>query len=256
MDSDESRAPHAAREPILNAPAGIVWAIALLVGIHAGLDYLDEGDREWWKLAMALIPIRYVGAASELPGGTGAMVWSFVTHQFIHADWTHVGLNCAWLLAFGGAVATRVGIARFTILGIASGVAGAALFLAFRWGELTPMAGASGAVSGLMGAAFRFFFVAIDRGGLAAFRGEPMAIPRMSVRATLADSRVRTMVVFFLVINFVTALAAPLFTSAGGIAWEAHLGGFLFGLLAFAAFDPWHPAMVRPDDAPVGPTLH
>jgi membrane associated rhomboid family serine protease len=256
MDRDSEGAPHGRHEPILNAPAGVVWAIALLVGIHAGLELLDEGSRDWWKLAAAFIPVRYTGSALELPGGSGAAVWSFVTHQFIHADWAHVGLNCAWLLAFGGAVATRIGILRFTLLGIASGIAGACLFLALRWGELTPMAGASGAVSGLMAGSFRFFFAAIDRGGLGAFREAPMSIPRMSIAATLGDGRVRTMVIFFLVINAVTAVAAPLFTSAGGIAWEAHIGGFAFGLLAFAWFDPWRPALMRQYEDPFRPTLH
>lgn len=244
------------REPFLNAPAGVVWAIALLAAIHAGLEFLDEGDRDWWKIAMAFIPIRYVGGAPELPGGAGAAIWTFVTHQFIHADWAHLGLNSAWLLAFGGAVATRIGVLRFTLLGIASGIAGACLFLALRWGELTPMAGASGAVSGLMAGSFRFFFPAIDRGGIDAFRESPMSIPRMSIAATLRDRRVRAMVIFFLAINAVSAVAAPLFTSAGGIAWEAHIGGFAFGLLAFAWFDPWRPEMMAEFDAPFRPRLH
>lgn len=241
---------------MLNAPAGVLWAIGLVVAIHAALELTSEGTRDWLKLAFAFIPARYSGSALELPGGTAASGWSFVTHQLVHADWAHIGLNCAWLLAFGGAVAARVGMVRFAGLGLASGVAGACLFLIVRWGEFTPMAGASGAVSGLMGAAFRFFFSAIDLGGLHTFRDMPRAIPRMTLSQTLADRRIQATIAFWLVLNLLTALAAPLFTSAGGIAWEAHIGGFAFGLLAFGFFDPPFPKIEPNRDEPVHPTLH
>lgn len=244
------------REPILNAPAGVVWAIGVLILIHGALDLMSEDQREWWQGALAFIPARYTANTLDIPGGAGAAIWSFVTHQFIHADWTHLGLNSAWLLAFGGAVASRIGTARFAALGIASGIAGACLFLAFRWGEPTAMAGASGAVSGLMGGAFRFFYSAIDLGGLHLFREAPRAIPRMSLAETFADRRIQFTIGFWVLLNFLTALAAPLLTSAGGIAWEAHLGGFAFGLLAFALFDPPHRRIVPAPTDDFRRTLH
>lgn len=239
--------PHAEREPVrepmLNAPASIVWVIGLLVAIHAGLDLLDENRRAWWKLTLAFIPSRYSERAFPFTDDIdGAALWSFVTHQFIHADWPHVGLNCAWLLAFGGVVAKRIGMLRFATLGLTSGIAGAVLFLLFQWGEPTPMAGASGAVSGLMGAAFRFFFVATDASGVHAARNVSERVPRMSLRATLSDPRIRLFVAIWLFLNFASALAAPYLTDAGGIAWEAHLGGFAFGLFMFGLFDPQNPA--------------
>ena len=226
---------------MLNAPAGIVWTLALLIAIHAGLDLLDDGQREWWKLALAFIPARSSEVGPIFAGDPPeAAIWSFVTHQFIHADWAHVGLNCAWLLAFGGAVAARVGMVRFALLGLASGIAGACLFLLLHWNEAVPMAGASGAVSGLMGGACRFFFAALDLGGLHAFRDAPGLVPRMSLRQTFADRRIRMLLGVWVALNFATAIAAPYLTSTGGgIAWEAHLGGFVFGLFTFALFDPF-----------------
>jgi membrane associated rhomboid family serine protease len=252
---------------MLNVPASVVWAIAILVGVHVALGTLSDvrtvrgvpSDREWWQYVLAFIPSRYTGDGTAFPGDPpGAAVWSFVTHQLVHADWIHLGINCAWLLAFGGAIAARIGMMRFAALGLASGIAGALLFLVLRLGELTPMAGASGAVSGLMGAAFRFFFSAMDLGGLHRFRDVPRLVPRMSLAATVRDRRAQLAVGFFIVVNALTALGAQYITSAGGIAWEAHLGGFFFGLCAFAAFDPPAPRVMPLDEdrLPPPPTLH
>lgn len=242
------------REPVFNVPAAVVALLVSMVAVHGGLALLSERQQAEITLALAFIPARFAGFAAELPGGTGATVWSFLTHQFVHGDAAHLLLNSAWLLAFGGAVAQRVGNLRFMGVALLSGLAGALLFLAMRYGELVPMVGASGAVSGLMGAAFRFFFAALDRGGFEAYRHDPGAIPRQSLGAMLRDRRAVTAIAIFALINALMAFAAPLFTSAGGIAWEAHLGGFLFGLLTFAIFDPPRRAL-RPTQV-WPPTLH
>jgi len=227
------------------------------VALHLALERVS--DVGWWQYTLAFVPARYApGAVTFASDPSGAAIWSFLTHQLVHADWTHLLMNCAWLLAFGGAVAARVGMTRFAVLGLASGVAGALLFLVFRWGEVTPMAGASGAVSGLMGAAFRFFFSAIDLGGPHQFRDQPGLVPRMSLIETLTDRRIQFTIGAFLLINALAAFGAQYITSAGGIAWEAHLGGFFFGLLAFALFDPPPPRLVRfdPDEELQPPTMH
>lgn len=256
MTSD--RQPGGRSEPMLNAPAGIVWTLALLIAIHAGLDVLADSQREWWMLVLAFIPARLSEGGPMFVGDPpGAAVWSFVTHQFIHADWAHVGFNCAWLLAFGGAVAARVGMVRFALLGLASGIAGACLFLLLHWGDAVPMAGASGAVSGLMGGTCRFFFSAMDLGGLHAFRDVPGLVPRMSLRKTFADRRIRMLLGVWVVLNFATAIAAPYITSTGAvIAWEAHLGGFMFGLFSFALFDPFRKSGPGGPQSAERPLLH
>jgi membrane associated rhomboid family serine protease len=227
------------REPILNAPAAVVWAIVLLLAIHAAFGFLEEGRSERLQLALVFIPARYTTSLPLYPGDpSNAYLWSFLTHQFVHADWTHVGLNAAWLLAFGGAVATRVGVLRFTLLALLSGVAGAGLFLMLNWGQLAPMAGASGAVSGLMGAAMRFYFVEPAVVPATAAPHAPVALPRMTLAETFKDGRARQFIAIWLVLNLATALIVPLVTAIPGIAWEAHLGGFLFGLFTFALFEP------------------
>lgn len=226
------------REPIFNIPPSVVVAIAVLAAVHVGLQLLPAQDANWTTLALAFIPARYGGMAEELPGGAEAAVTSFATYQLVHADITHLLVNAAWLLAFGGAVARRIGAMRFFVFATLCGAAGALLFLLLRWGELVPVVGASGAVSGLMAAALRFFFGAADRGDLGQLQSAPDTVPLIGLAETLTNRRILTVVGVWIVINFVMAMAVPESVSAGGIAWEVHLGGFIVGLLTFGAFDP------------------
>lgn len=239
-------------EPIFNAPTAVVASIGLLIAVHVLLwAVLPESTAVSILSHLAFIPYRYAHLGESL-WEVGASLWTFVTHMLLHGDYTHLGLNCAWLLVFGGAVAMRVGTWRFLALGILSGIAGALVFLLMRFGDPVPMIGASGAVSGLMGGAMRFFFPAIDRGGFELFRLRPRSIPLATVAESLADRRMQITIAVIVAINAVMALAASAFTSADGIAWQAHLGGFLFGFLLFQYFEP--PG--RPKLEIVRPTLH
>ncbi len=226
------------REPIFNIPPSVLAALAVLAAVHIVLQILPEQDANWATLALAFIPARYGGMAGELPGGSEAAVASFATYQLVHADITHLLVNAAWLLAFGGAVARRIGALRFFVFAGLCGAAGALLFLLLRWGELVPVVGASGAVSGLMAAALRFFFGAADRGDLGQLQNAPDTVPLIGLAETLTNRRILTVVAVWIVINFVMAMAVPESVAAGGIAWEVHLGGFVVGLLTFGAFDP------------------
>jgi membrane associated rhomboid family serine protease len=226
------------RDRIFNAPPVVVALLGLLVLVHIVLSILPEPLWADAVTTLALIPARYSGFADAIPGGRIAAATSLVTHLFVHGDIPHLLLNAAWLLAFGSAVASRIGTPRFLLFALLSGLAGALTFVAVRFGENTIMVGASGALAGLMGGAFRFLFSAFDDGGADAFRGDQRQIRRMSLAELFGDRRAQLAIGFWIVLNFVTALIAPWITSAGGIAWEAHLGGFLFGLLAFGLFDP------------------
>lgn len=236
------------RERIFNAPPVVVVLLGLLVLIHVALALLPEHQWSQVVTILALIPARYTGYADVIPGGWIAAVTSPVTHMFVHGDLSHLVINAAWLLAFGSAVASRLGTARFLLFALLSGLSGALTFILLHAGD-SSMIGASGALAGLMGGAFRFLFSAFDDGGADAFRGDQRLIRRMSLGELFRDRRAQLAIGFWVVLNFVTALIAPWITSAGGIAWEAHLGGFLFGLLAFGFFDP-------PAPTPPPPTLH
>ena len=78
-------------------------------------------------LTFAFIPARYgtdlvVGGA--LPGGFGADLWTFFTYAFLHADLLHLGVNLAWLLPFGTALARRFGTWRYVAFMLVVAAAG------------------------------------------------------------------------------------------------------------------------------------
>ena len=229
------------REPIFNVPAAVVVVLALLVVVHVALAQVTDVDDEHLIWVLAFVPARYVGFADQIPGGPLASWTSFVTHQLVHGDITHLAINCAWLLVFGSPVARHIGGGRFFIFALVCGIAGALFFMLVRWGEAVPMVGASGAISGLMGAGFRLLLPAIDNGEFHEMRESPRSVRLATLAECFRSRRLMLAVVAFVIVNFVIAFAAPVVTDAAGIAWEAHLGGFAAGLLLLGAFDLPHP---------------
>jgi membrane associated rhomboid family serine protease len=237
------------REPIFNVPAAVLAVLVLLAAIHGALSLVPDDADEYVIWALAFVPARYVSTTGEIPGGPFAAWTSFVTHQFVHGDITHLMINGAWLLVFGSAVARRIGSARFLVFGLVCGVAGALTFMVVRWGEAVPMVGASGAISGLMAAGFRLLLPAIDNGEIHEMRHAPRSVRLATLAECLRSRRVVLAVAAFVLVNFVIAVAAPLLTDAAGIAWEAHIGGFAAGLLLLGAFDAPAPVEMEPPRA-------
>ena len=229
--------PRLSREPIFNVPTAVVVALALLGLVHVAMSQLSDIDDEHLIWVLAFVPARYTGWADQIPGGPIASWTSFVTHQFVHGDLTHLLINCAWLLVFGSPVARRIGGLRFFVFALVCGVAGAVAFMLVRWGEAVPMVGASGAISGLMGAGFRLLLPAIDNGEFHEMRETPRAVRLATLGECVRNRRLIFAVIAFLIVNFLIAFAAPVVTDAAGIAWEAHIGGFSAGLLLLGAFD-------------------
>ena len=241
------------REPLFNIPSVIVGLLAVLALVHAVRTYVltDQQDMEF-LLTFAFIPSRYdtsIVLGGVLPGGFGAELWTFVTYALIHADWTHYGVNAVWLLPFGSAVARRFGTLRFLAFFAVTAAAGAALHLATHVGDDSPMIGASAAISGTMAAAMRFAF---QRGGpLGLWRDnedDAYRVPALPLIRVLSDFRVLVFLVVWFGLNIVVGLGTlPLAGSGQVVAWQAHIGGFLAGLVLFSWFDPPMPAP-RPDD--------
>jgi len=220
-------------EPIFNAPRVVLGVLAMLIAVHVAREYLIDSESDHWLvLTMAFIPARFSG--EELPGGEIAKLTSFLSHAVLHGDFTHLTVNCGWLLAFGTIVARRIDAIRFILLLAISAVAGAMLFLALNWGLLQPMVGASGAISGMMGAAIRFMF----QPRTPKWRGVGRQLaPAMTLSQLARDPRSRMMIGSWLALNLLFGLFLGKVITTGGIAWEAHLGGFFAGLLAFPWFD-------------------
>jgi membrane associated rhomboid family serine protease len=145
-------------------------------------------------------------------------------HMFAHGPLFHIVMNMAALFAIGGRLVARLGPppaawARFLALFVLCGLAGTACFLAIHPQGNMPMLGASGAIYGLLGLLVR---LPPEPGPLLSLRTERMR--RVAIR--LIKDNIWLFAILFL---------PPLLLGghiAGGLAWEAHLGGFLFGLFA------------------------
>lgn len=223
---------------MFNVPAVVVALLALIAMVHLGRQLLSVDLDNWVVISGAFIPSRYSGDAEALPGGPLAMVTSPITHMLLHGNVTHVAFNGLWLLAFGGAIALRVGTMRFLAFTLVTGLVATAAFLLLNLGERIPMIGASGAVAGLMGGTMRFIFSAMDYGGIVRLREAPRSIPLMPLRVALTDRRILIATAFLIVLNVLASggWGVP-GDDGGGIAWESHLGGYFAGLLTFGLFD-------------------
>jgi membrane associated rhomboid family serine protease len=231
------------RERMLNVPAAVVVLLAVLGLVQLLLMFVLTAEQTTeFLLLFAFIPARYdFSVLSDVawPGGWAADIWTFVTYALIHADLSHLIFNAVWLLAFGSPVARRFGSLRFTGFMALTAAAGAAVHLVTHFGELLPMVGASAAISGAMAAAARFAF---QRGGPLEMwrdRAEACRVPAAPLSVSLRDPRVIAFLLVWFGVNIlfgVFSLGMPGVEQA--IAWQAHIGGFLAGLLAFAAFDP------------------
>jgi membrane associated rhomboid family serine protease len=226
----------AASEPIFNVPRAVLVTSALIIAVQVIRGLLPDEIDITVLLGLAFIPARYSGAALELPGGYVTSVTSFVTYMVVHSGWMHLLVNVLWMLAFGSAVARRIGDRGFYDFSILCGIAGALTHLVFHWAEMAPVVGASAAISGQMAGALRFIFLARRRPGERTpdFVGAPLA----SLGASFRDHRIVGFLIFWVVLNAFFGLTSVQFGGvSGSIAWEAHIGGFLCGLLIFGFFD-------------------
>ncbi|WP_433996249.1 rhomboid family intramembrane serine protease [Bradyrhizobium jicamae] len=240
--SDTSLAPpEAPREPILTLPGALTAYIGLIALIHLRVLLPDEWEI-WTIDVFGFIPKRYDATLLDItfPGGSGAKVWSFVTYSLLHANLSHIGFNVLWLLPFGSALARRFGAVRFFVFMAVTAAAGALAHLLTHEHAIAPMIGASASVSGTMAAAIRFAFV---KGSFLSFnRGDADSaakVPALSLSRALRDGRVLGFLAVWFGVNIIFGVGSIAIGSEGAsVAWQAHIGGFLAGLMLFALFDP------------------
>jgi len=164
---------------------------------------------------------RFELTPAQLTGGgfrSGAdAAAALIGHAFLHAGIFHLLMNMIVFFQAAPFLEQRMGSLRFAALYLVSILGGAAGYILINPDSTQAMVGASGAVCGV----FAGFFLAV----------------RPTPRAALADPRVRNAMLTFVGVNVVLVALLPL-----PIAWEAHLGGFVTGAIAYLLLKPSVPA--------------
>jgi membrane associated rhomboid family serine protease len=145
---------------------------------------------------------------------------TFFSSMFLHGGWFHI-INNMWVLfIFGDNVEARMGKIRYLLFYLLSGVAAGLLQAYILPNSTVPMIGASGAVAGVLGA----YLILFPRSRIASLVPILFIFTIVEIPAML-----------FLIFWFVSQLYSGLFAIRGGgesgIAWWAHIGGFIFGVV-------------------------
>jgi membrane associated rhomboid family serine protease len=227
-----------AKEPFFRAPKIVVILIALLAVIHLAIQLAGPSWQVWSLYAFSFIPARISGGA-PFPAIWGSQVWSFLTYAFLHADLMHLFFNSLWLLVFGSVVARRLGALKFLMLAGAAAVVGAVATLISHWGEAAIVIGASGAVSGVMASAIPLMYGSGLRLG-DTYRIDITMVTPLRPLEILGNRRAFIFTLIWIAVTLFSGASGWTgadFITKGRIAWEAHLGGFFAGLLAFYWLD-------------------
>jgi membrane associated rhomboid family serine protease len=152
--------------------------------------------------------------------------WSDIfSSMFLHGNWLHIGSNMLYLWIFGNNIEDRLGPIRFTIFYLACGLAAAAAQVLVAPFSTVPMIGASGAVAGVMGA----YLILYPRARVLTIIPLIFFFPFVEVPAFL-------IIGYWGLLQFISAVVVDGASSGGGIAYAAHVGGFVAGILLIFLF--------------------
>ncbi|MCL2384411.1 MAG: rhomboid family intramembrane serine protease [Alphaproteobacteria bacterium] len=256
------------RERIFNLPPIVLWTVVALFAIEGWVEYVSPETQLDILQRFAFVPGRFTyafnpqavtqaynaipedaefraEAARFFLGDGKPLWWTVVTYALLHGGWLHVGMNMLWFAAFGSAVERRFGARRFLLFCAVSAIAGALAHYLTHMTDLQPIVGASATVSGVMAAAARFVFQpGAPLGQVLGFAERPDEAltyrqPALPLRKIFSDRSAVSFLGFWFLANFLFgAFPTPLTGAGQSVAWQAHIGGFLVGLLAFRFFDP------------------
>jgi membrane associated rhomboid family serine protease len=197
-------------------PAIVTWCLifanCFIFFIQIGLS---PGEQEALLYTFGLVPARYMESSLS-----PADFLPFLTMMFLHGGWLHLILNMWMLWLFGPTIEDRLGHGAFLGFYFACGIAAAVAHLFFNPTSIVPAVGASGAIAGVLGCYVRLF---------------PLARVIVLVPIIFIPLFFEVPALAFVGIWFIMQLlqgAAEFFTtsSGAGVAWWAHIGGFLAGL--------------------------
>jgi len=170
-----------------------------------------------------LIPARFgmlIDPTRHAHPSLAAAVVPVLTAMFLHAGWLHLLGNMLFLWVFGGSVEDRMGHFAFLVFYLVCGFGAAAVHTAFNWGSAVPTIGASGAISGVMGAYIILFP-----------RSRILTLVPLLILFFFWRIPAMLMLGYWFVIQFVSGLSSLGGADQGGVAVWAHVGGFVLGAL-------------------------
>jgi membrane associated rhomboid family serine protease len=193
----------------------------------------NTGRRTVPVVTYALIALNVLFFFLELSGGEAFIQrWAFVPHRFManpagdfptlftsmfmHAGWLHLGGNMLYLWIFGDNVEDAFGHAKFIIFYLLCGLAATFAQMMFSLNSNVPNLGASGAIAGVLGS----YIVMFPRHQVRVLQGG-MVIP---VPALMVIG-------LWIVLQFFSSIGSIVNSAQGGVAYMAHIGGFLAGLV-------------------------
>ena len=194
----------------LGSTAGIARSLCTLALIPGELLHLAD--------AGTLIPVGH-GIACQLEAG--APLYTVVTSMFLHGGWLHIGGNMLFLWVFGDNVEDALGTARFVMFYLLCGLAAAAAQIATDPASVAPMVGASGAIAGVLGAYMRLYPSA-----------RVQTLVFLGIFATIVAIPAWVLLGMWFGLQLLSGLPAlGRLGGDGGVAFWAHIGGFVAGVL-------------------------
>lgn len=214
-----------------------VTILLIVVNCFIFFYQVSLGPRQDQRLVMqyGMIPARVEAAVNRPSVPLGPAIEPLFSSMFLHSGWLHLIGNMWFLWIFGDNVEDALGHFSYLIFYLSSGIFAGIVHTFFNWGSRLPAIGASGAIAGVMGA----FIVTYPR------------------------DRVRTLVFFiwFFKVTYIPAIlligfwfVIQLFSgvgsvanaqSGGGVAYMAHVGGFIFGAITARLFEGFRPIEER-----------
>jgi membrane associated rhomboid family serine protease len=181
-----------------------------LIVLNVLFFLVELGSGEAFLMKWAFVPIRF------LSNPTGEFLTLF-TSIFMHAGWLHLGGNMLYLWIFGDNVEDRFGHMKFLIFYLLCGLGATFAQLAFSAGSNIPNLGASGAIAGVLGA----YILLFPQGRVRVLQGQQV----IQVSALIVIG-------LWIVLQFFSGIGSIANTAeTGGVAYMAHIGGFVVGLV-------------------------
>jgi membrane associated rhomboid family serine protease len=210
-NSDRPGPGRGARERAINLPPALLWLIGINVAVHLLRSLLGEETDNTLVMTFGLVSANYTGASHDLLSQVAAPI----TYQFLHGGWMHLVINMVTLAAFGAPVERLLGVRRFILFYLSAGIVAGFVQVALFPDSTDPVIGASGAISGVFGAVLMLMRYV---GSL------PSLLPVAGI---------------WIALNVFFGLFGGMPGSGGEqIAWAAHIGGFVYGLLVIRFFAP------------------